>query len=212
MVSRPQLLAFLPVCVMVVAVPGPSVMFTVGRALAGGRRSALLTVLGNGLGLATQAVVVAAGLSALLMATSGALLALKVLGGAYLVFLGIQSLRQSRADVAGIHPGPAAASTLEDMRAGVVVGLTNPKTLVFLAALLPQFVTGTGSAWVQTMVLGMVFAVVAILGDSVWALSAGTARAWLARSPRRIGGMRALGGAALIGLGVYSMASGHRSR
>lgn len=206
MISVPHLLAFLPVCALLVAVPGPSVLFTIGRALSAGRRSALLTVLGNGCGLLIQAIALAVGLGALLAAASGALIALKIVGGAYLIWLGVQALRQHE-DATANGTGATARSAFAELRAGFVVGITNPKTLVFLAALLPQFVPATAFAPAQLLALGLEFALVAIAGDSVWALAAGSARAWFAQSPGRLAWVRRSGGVVLMGLGVYSIAT-----
>lgn len=207
MLSFKAFAAFLPACALVVAVPGPSVLFTIGRALSAGRRSALLTVLGNGVGLAVQGVLVATGLSVLVAAVSGALAALKIAGGLYLVWLGVQAIRSHRID-----PGDASAaavrSPMSDLRTGFVLGLTNPKSLVFLTAFLPQFVSGAHHSTIQMVLLGMTFAGVAIIGDSCWALGAGTARNWFARSPERIAGVQRAGGFVLVGLGVYSVVTG----
>lgn len=205
----PSLVAFVPVSVLVVAVPGPSVLFAVGRALTLGRRSALLTVVGNGAGLAVQAATIATGVGALLAAMSGALVVLRVAGGLYLGWLGVQAIRRRREPAPTV--GPSSAGAGADLRAGFVVGVSNPKTLVFLTALLPQFVPATAAPAPQMAALGAIFAVVAILGDSVWALGAGAARGWFARSPRRLQGVQAAGGVVLIGLGTYSIASGARA-
>src|SRR5690606_8430432 len=105
-----SLVAFLPVAALVVAVPGPSVLFTVGRALAHGRRSALLTVLGNGVGLAVQVAMVAVGLAALVAATSWGLSGLRVVGGAYLVWLGVAAVRAARRDRLTVAEVPGAAA------------------------------------------------------------------------------------------------------
>lgn len=205
----PSLVAFVPVSVLVVAVPGPSVLFAVGRALTLGRRSALLTVVGNGAGLAVQAATIATGVGALLAAMSGALVVLRVAGGLYLGWLGVQAIRRRREPAPRV--GSSAGGAGADLRAGFVVGVSNPKTLVFLTALLPQFVPATAAPAPQMAALGAIFAVVAILGDSVWALGAGAARGWFARSPRRLQGVQAAGGVVLIGLGTYSIASGARA-
>lgn len=212
-----SLVAFLPVAALVVAVPGPSVLFTVGRALAHGRRSALLTVLGNGVGLAVQVAMVAVGLAALVAATSWGLSGLRVVGGAYLVWLGVVAVREARRDRLSAAEVPVAAAApggrhgARDLVAGFATGVTNPKTLVFLAALLPQFVAPGQPAAPQVVALGLTFAAVAVAGDSVWAVSAAAARQWFAGSPARMTRVRTAGGAMLVGLGVYTLASGQRS-
>ncbi|HRC14005.1 MAG TPA: LysE family translocator, partial [Dermatophilaceae bacterium] len=157
MLSGPLLLAFLATAAVIVAIPGPSLLFTIGRALTVGRRAALLTVVGNALGLLVQSLLVAVGLGAVLAASAAAYTVVKVAGAAYLVYLGVQAIRhrgelaaallESRAEgAAGAEaagPGAAALGAWVDRRSllqGLTVGLTNPKTLVFLSSLLPQFV------------------------------------------------------------------------
>jgi threonine/homoserine/homoserine lactone efflux protein len=211
MVSVAALLAFVPLAALVVAIPGPSVLFTIGRALSEGRRSALLTVVGNGAGLAVQSLVIAVGLGALLAAASWVLAALKVAGGVYLVWLGVQAIRHRHEwmpSVSATRPPRKRAH----LASGFVLGVTNPKTLVFLSALLPQFLDPGQPAPIQMAVLGVVFAVLAIAGDSVWAIAAGSAREWFGRSRRRVEAMRAAGGLALIGLGAYTVATGAEAR
>ncbi|WP_138418074.1 LysE family translocator [Sinomonas gamaensis] len=211
MVSIAAVVAFVPVAALIVAIPGPSVLFTIGRALSDGRRSALLTVLGNGVGLAVQSLVIAVGLGALLAAASWVLAVLKVAGGLYLVWLGVQSIRHRREWVEAV-PGTRPPRHRAHLASGFVLGVTNPKTLVFLSALLPQFLDPGQPAPAQMAVLGVVFAVLAIAGDSVWAVAAGSAREWFGRSRRRVEAMRAAGGLALIGLGAYTLATGTEAR
>ncbi len=215
MISQRSLLAFLPVAALVVAVPGPSVLFTIGRALSAGRRAALLTVLGNGVGLLLQGLMVAVGLGALLTTVTGALLALKVLGGGYLIWLGIQAIRHRGESAEADGPPDAASASASarraDLRAGLVLGLTNPKSLVFLGALLPQFVTADAHPVTQMLILGAIFAGIAVLGDSIWAVAAARARGWFAHSPGALPTVRGAGGVLLIGLGAWTLVSGQRT-
>lgn len=206
MVAMPtshQWLAFLVASILFIQVPGPSLLFTIGRALTVGRRDALLSVVGNGLGLVTQVGFVALGLGAVVAASSTAFTVVKLAGAAYVVWLGVSAIRH-RAD---------ARSALQDrertpaprghaIRTGFVVGVTNPKTIVFFAAFLPQFTSGSGSAALQLAVLGVVFGVLAICSDSLWALGAGKARDWFARKPHRLDKLSASGGGMMIALGV----------
>ena len=225
MLSGPLLLAFLATAAVIVAIPGPSLLFTIGRALTVGRRAALLTVVGNALGLLVQSLLVAVGLGAVLAASAAAYTVVKVAGAAYLVYLGVQAIRhrgelaaallESRAEgAAGAEaagPGAAALGAWVDRRSllqGLTVGLTNPKTLVFLSSLLPQFVDPASAPQPQILALGAVFATMALVGDSVWALVAGRARDWFARSPRRLERLGAGGGALMIGLGLSVAVAG----
>ena len=213
MISQRALLAFLPVAALVVAVPGPSVLFTIGRALSAGRRAALLTVLGNGVGLLLQGLMVAVGLGALLTTVTGALLALRVLGGGYLIWLGIQAIRHrgASAEADGPRDASSASARRADLRAGLVLGLTNPKSLVFLGALLPQFVTADAHPVTQMLLLGAIFAGIAVLGDAIWAVAAARARGWFANSPGALPTVRGAGGVLLIGLGAWTLVSGQRT-
>ena len=204
-------LTFLVASLLFIQVPGPSLLFTIGRALTVGRRDALLSVVGNGVGLLAQVVCVALGLGALVAASSTAYLVLKVLGAAYVVWLGVQAIRH-RADArlamaAATHAGRAPSRPGQALRIGFTVGVTNPKTLVFFTAFLPQFVdAGAGSAPVQIVVLGTAFAVLAVASDTVWALVAGRARAWFSARPHRLDTLSATGGGLMVALGVTMVA------
>jgi threonine/homoserine/homoserine lactone efflux protein len=204
-------LAFLVASLLFIQVPGPSLLFTIGRALTAGRRDALLSVVGNGLGLLTQVACVALGLGAVVATSATAYLAIKVLGAAYVVWLGVQAIRH-RADarlamLASEDGGAAPARPGRAVRIGFTVGVTNPKTLVFFTAFLPQFVNAeAGHASVQLLVLGLVFAALAIASDSVWALVAGKARAWFGAQPRRLDHLSAAGGGMMVALGVTMVA------
>lgn len=206
MVSLDNVLAFALASAILVIIPGPSLMFIIGRALQMGRRGALLTVLGNAIGLAVVIVLVGVGLGALLAASALAFTALKLAGAAYLVWLGVQAIRHRR-DGDGVPaegaPAPPQRRAAAAMWEAAIVGFTNPKAIVFMAALLPQFVDpAAGPALPQMLILGAVFLVVALLSDSLIALAAGSARDWFARSPRRLERLRAGGGVMMIGLGA----------
>ena len=159
MPSPSTLLAFAVASAVIIAIPGPSVLFTIGRALSAGRRVALLTVVGNALGILTQICGLAVGLGPLIAASATAYTVLKVVGAGYLVWLGVQAIRHRRALAEAFEAGvPLTAPSLHAVRAGYVVGVTNPKTVVFFAALLPQFVVQTSPVLTQLVALGAVFA------------------------------------------------------
>lgn len=204
-----RLLAFLATAAVIVAVPGPSLLFTIGRALTVGRRDALLTVVGNALGLLVQAALVAVGLGAVLSASATAYTVVKLAGAAYLVYLGVQAIRH-RGELASALAAAGPGEGGRSLRQGLVVGLTNPKTIVFLGSLLPQFVDPAHAPQPQILGLGAIFAGLALVGDSIWAIAAGRARAWFARSPRRLGRVGATGGTLMVGLGL-AVAAGSRS-
>jgi len=200
-------LAFLAASLLFIQVPGPSLLFTIGRALTVGRRDALLSVVGNGLGLLGQMLAVAFGLGALVAASATAYTVLRLAGAAYVIYLGVQAIRH-RADarltmLSGDRIAHPPASAARSLRVGVTVGLTNPKTLVFFTAFLPQFVnTDAGHAPIQLLALGAAFAVMAVASDSLWALLAARARDWFGARPQRLDTLSATGGTMMIALGV----------
>jgi threonine/homoserine/homoserine lactone efflux protein len=204
--SLSSLVAFAAVSFAIIIIPGPSVMFVVGRALSLGRRAALVTVAGNALGFYVQVVLVAIGLGVVVESSVAVFTAIKLLGAAYLVWLGAQAIihRRANAELSTAVEGTGVISTHRSLFVdGFVVGVANPKTIVFFAAILPQFVQAGGApAGVQMLALGVIFAVIALASDSVWGLAAGTARTWFVRSPRRLETVGAVGGIAIVGLGV----------
>jgi threonine/homoserine/homoserine lactone efflux protein len=206
MPSPNQWLAFLAASILFIQLPGPSLLFTIGRALTVGRREALLSVVGNALGLLAQVALVAAGLGAVVAASATAYTVVKVAGAAYVVWLGVQAIRH-RADARLAMESGAPVRRGHPVRIGFTVGATNPKTIVFFVAFLPQFADPAGPVAVQTLLLGAAFATLAVASDSVWALAAGRARDWFARRPARLDGLSASGGAMMVGLGGVMIAS-----
>ena len=208
MPTSSQWLAFLVASILFIQVPGPSLLFTIGRALTVGRGEALLSVVGNALGLVVQVGFVALGLGALVASSAAAYTVLKLAGAAYVVWLGISAIRH-RAEArvaleqAELTPSPRGRA----VRTGFIVGVTNPKTIVFFAAFLPQFTSESGSATLQLALLGVVFGILAVCSDSLWALGAGQARDWFARKPHRLDKLSATGGGMMIALG-FSLAAG----
>ncbi|MFF1920080.1 LysE family translocator [Streptomyces sp. NPDC058221] len=211
MVSTERLLAFAAMSFALIVIPGPSVLFVIGRALAQGRRAALTTVVGNTLGAYMLVVAVALGVGAVVERSALVFTALKLLGAAYLVYLGVKAVRQRaslRAAFAGDGPAHGGLRTLWE---GFAVGVANPKTIVFFAAVLPQFVDQRqGHVTVQMLLLGLVFNVIAVVSDSVWGLVAATTRSWFTRSPKRLSLVGGAGGLAMIGLGVTVAATGRK--
>jgi threonine/homoserine/homoserine lactone efflux protein len=226
--SPSHLLAFALAGVVLVAIPGPSVLFIVGRALAHGRRAALTSVAGNTTGVVLIVVAVALGVGAVATASAALFAVLRIVGAAYLVYLGVQTFRH-RGDLAtalGAPPGacpedhrhsgarrgsPGGFTARRIFWQGVAVGATNPKVLVLFVALLPQFTDpDAGRPGVQMLVLGLLFTLIAAVLDSVWGLAAGSARDWLATSPARLRRVGGTGGLMLIGLGATLALTGRR--
>jgi threonine/homoserine/homoserine lactone efflux protein len=210
--STDRLLAFAVTAFVVIVIPGPSVLFVVGRALASGRRVAVLTVVGNALGEYVQVLAVAFGVGALAEQSVAAFTALKLLGGAYLVYLGVKTFRHRRSLAAALAAPVRVGSDRRSFLEGFTVGATNPKTVVFLAAILPQFVNrAAGDVVAQILVLGLVFAAIAVVSDSIWALAAGGFRTWFARSPRRLELVGGAGGLAIVAVGAGLIVSGRKN-
>lgn len=208
MPSHSQWAAFLVASILFIQVPGPSLLFTLGRALTVGRRDALLSVVGNALGLVVQVLCVAVGLGAVVAASATAYTVLKVAGAAYVVYLGVQAIRRrGDARLALLAGERAPERTGRSLATGFTVGVTNPKTIVFFVAFLPQFADPGAAAAPQVALLGLVFGLLAVCSDSLWALAAGTARAWFAREPQRLDHLGAAGGVMMIGLGATLVAA-----
>ncbi|WP_370288888.1 LysE family translocator [Nocardioides sp.] len=203
MISLGQLLPFALAAGILILIPGPSVVFTVGRALAYGRGVALATVAGNTAGLATIVVLVAAGLGVVVQESIVVFTALKLLGAAYLLYLGVQAIRHRSGFTEADDAGAGLLPLRTAMRQGYVVGVSNPKGFMIMGALLPQFVDrGEGQVAAQMLLLGAVAVALAIVSDSAWAVLAARVRGWFLGSPRRGEALGVVGGASMIGLGV----------
>ncbi|MGY2744049.1 LysE family translocator [Arthrobacter sp. UYCu723] len=201
MVPAANLLTFAIAAFVIIAVPGPSVLFVIGRTLALGRKGGLLSVLGNALGELLQIAAVAVGVGVVLAQSVLLFSVVKIAGAAYLIFLGIQAIRHRGGGPAAADPS-RSASTFRVLREGFIVGATNPKSIIFFVAVLPQFVDyQAGAIPLQLGTLGALFLLIALISDSAWALAAGTARHWFASSPRRIAALGTTGGVMMIGLG-----------
>ena len=211
MVPVENLWAFVIASIVLIVIPGPSVLFVIGRSLALGRLGGLLSVVGNALGMVPLVAAVALGVGALVAQSVVVFTVIKFVGAAYLVYLGVQAIRH-RADAADAVNGQAPPrSHWRQLGEGFVVGVTNPKTIAFFVAVLPQFVSfSAGSIPMQLFELGVVFIVLALICDSVWALAASAARDWFARSPRRASHLAATGGVMMIGLGGVLALSGNK--
>ena len=213
MVPVSHVLAFAALVSVLVAIPGPSVLFTISRALTVGRRAALLTVVGNELGLCVQVVAVAFGVGAVVQRSAQVITVIKLAGAVYLVFLGVQAVRHRRSMAEALTARITPVRPLRAIRDGFVVGVANPKTIVFFLVGLPAFTTtapGHLPVPAQMLILGALFPVVALVLDSVWAAVAGTARQWLVGSPRRLALIGGAGGLVMIGLGVSIAATGRK--
>lgn len=208
----PLLSAFLVASLVLAVTPGPGLLYIVTRSLVQGRRAGLASVAGVALGNLGNAGAAAFGLAALFAVSALAFTMVKYAGALYLIWLGVQMLRTTERDAAPAAPMPVSLTRL--FRDGMVVSLLNPKTTVFFAAFLPQFMSGAAPL-AQSLALGALFVAIAAFTDSLYALAAGSAAPLLGRDSGRHGLRRAgrwLGGGIFIGLGLFTALLGTRAR
>jgi len=202
--------AFLAASFVLAVTPGPGVFYIVARSVTQGRLSGLASVAGVALGNLGNAIGASLGLAAIFAVSSLAFTVVKYAGALYLVYLGVQALRAPPATTA-----PDAPLTREDLgrifRDGFVVALFNPKTAIFFAAFLPQFIGGAQMAFAQSIALGVIFVLLAAITDSIYALTAGSVRPWLQRAKGATALGRYVSGAAFIGLGLLTALSSQRA-
>lgn len=207
MVPLDLAIGFTVAALILIVIPGPSVLFSVGRALALGKLGGFLSVLGNTLGIIPVILAVSYGLGIVVAKSVVLFSALKIVGAAYIVYLGVQAIRH-RHQAAAKSDRIARKPPLRLIAEGFVVGMTNPKTLAFFIAVLPQFVApAVGNVTLQMLELGFIFFALGLISDSVWALSAGAARDWFARDPGRISRLSGIGGGMMILLGAVLLLS-----
>ncbi len=211
MPSLTQLASFLAAAAVLLAIPGPSVLFVVSRGVGLGRRAALATTAGNELASSVHVLAVALGAGAIVQRSAMVFTAMKLAGGAYLVWLGVGAIRHRTHLRHAVAADLRARSARRLMRDGFVVGISNPKTPLFLLGVLPQFVDpGRGEVTLQLLSLGLVFVLAAIVNDGLYALAAGSVRSWLLRRPRRAELLGGVSGLCMIGLGLQVAATGRR--
>lgn len=208
-VTAPLFTAFVLACVVLAISPGPGVIYLVSRTLAAGRRAGLASVAGLALGSLGNAIGASLGLAALFAVSATAFMVVKLLGAGWLIYLGVRTLLGSTAaPEASVR---AAAPVRRVLVEAFVVAITNPKTAIFFAAFLPQFMTPGGPVLVQSLALASIFIVIAAVTDTMYVLLVSTAGATLSANLgiRRAG--RWLAGSALITLGLVSALSGARA-
>ena len=199
---------------IIILAPGPSVLFVIARAIAWGRATAVATVAGNVTGAFALSVVVAVGLGPILQRSEIAFISVQVLGGLYLVYLGVTAIKHSQIHASDMtNQGDIRPSKWRSMREGFWVGALNPKGIVFFAAILPQFVDReAGSITSQLILMGAIFAILGFFSDAGWGILAGTIRNWLATELKRLVIMRMTGGIVMVILGLLTLLSAIRSR
>jgi threonine/homoserine/homoserine lactone efflux protein len=194
---------FIATALALLAIPGPAVLYVVGRSIDQGRTAGLASVLGITTGTIVHITAATVGLSSLILASKVAFDAVRYVGAAYLILLGVRRLlTRGQEDAVGARP-PRTLRRLYSQ--GLVVNLLNPKTIVFIFAFIPQFVdVGAGHVWLQILLLGLTFAGLGLMSDSLYAIVAGTVADRLRGTPLVARVERWFGGTVLIGLGVAS--------
>jgi len=205
--NHSSLLLFVSAALVLLAIPGPAVLYVTSRSIGLGRSAGLVSALGIGVGTFVHVAAAAVGLSALLMSSAAAFSVAKYLGAAYLIYLGVHRLRTEE-----------SVDTAEEARRvklsrvfgqGIIVNILNPKTALFFFAFLPQFVDASrGNVALQILFLGTLFACMGIASDSLWALFAGTVARQLNRNVRWRRTQRYVSGGMLISLGVATAFAG----
>ncbi|MGH3077818.1 MAG: LysE family translocator [Gaiellaceae bacterium] len=202
-----SLALFVAAALALLLVPGPAVLYVVARSIHQGRRAGIASVLGIHVGTLVHIAAATAGLSALVVSSAVAFTAVKVAGAVYLVGLGLWTIFSGRAEAEVALGGER--NLRRSFAQGVVVNVLNPKTALFFLAFLPQFVDANAAhPAVQIAFLGLLFAALGLVTDSLWALAAGTAGGLLRGSRRFVRAQRYVTGSVYVGLGVATAFSG----
>ena len=204
-----RLWEYLIATILIILAPGPSVLFTIARAIAWGRVAAIATVIGNAAGMFLVSVLVALGIGPLLQRSEILYNGIQWAGGSYLIYLGYAAIAASKVDAADMQKTVGGKpSFFTSVRNGFWVGVLNPKSVVFFAAILPQFIDQEkNNVTAQLLLLGAIFALIALISDGSYGLLAGTIRQWLAGDVRRLIFMRLTGGVVMIALGIFTILS-----
>ena len=211
LITQSSLLLFVTGAAIILVIPGPAVMYVVSRSIGHGRVAGLVSVMGIVVGTLFHVVAATLGLSALLASSALAFQVVKYLGAAYLIYLGIRTLR--REDAQFLEADNGDPRLVHIFGQGVLVNVFNPKTALFFLAFLPQFVDpARGYATLQILQLGILFALMGWCSDSIWALLAGTVAERIRRNVRLRRMQRNVSGGGLIALGLASAFSGTRSK
>jgi threonine/homoserine/homoserine lactone efflux protein len=188
---------FIPAALVLLAIPGPAVLYIVATSVDGGRRNGLVSVAGIHLGSLVHVAAAVAGLSALIVSSAIAFSAVKYAGAAYLVYVGIRKLLGKDEPIETVDRRPRSARRIFGQ--GVLVNVLNPKTALFFLAFVPQFVDPDQPVWTQTIVLGLCWVALGLLSDGAYALAGGTIGGLIRR---RRNAVRYASGGIFIGLGA----------
>lgn len=209
--SHSSLLFFVSAAAILLAIPGPAVLYIVGRSIGQGRNAGFVSAFGIGVGTLIHTAAAAVGLSALLVSSATAFSVVKYLGAAYLIYLGIQKLR--RDDSFDASPDATRTKLTRVFTQGIVVNVLNPKTALFFFAFLPQFIDpARGHVATQILSLGILFACMGTTSDCIWAALSSKAASLLRGNARWTRAERYVSGGILISLGVATAFAGHSKK
>lgn len=211
MIDPTRYTLFIAAALTLLISPGPAVLYIIARSIEQGRLAGVVSVIGVGLGSMVHVIAAAVGLSALLVSSAVIFGIVKYLGAAYLLYLGIKTILSKPIDpsVAKTLPQPLRRTFWQ----GVIVNVLNPKTALFFFAFLPQFVNPRlGQIPLQFVILGMTFVFLAIITDTIYALAAGSAGAWLQGNRKFFQGQRYFSGGIYILLGIGTAISGQSGK
>lgn len=205
-----MLLAFIGASLVLAVVPGPAVLFIVTRTVAQGRMAGLASVGGVALGNFGNAVGASIGLAAIFAVSAAAFAVIKLLGAGYLIYIGVKALRAPKL-AASTDVKVPRIEVAKIFKEGFWVALLNPKTAIFFAAFLPQFLDAAAPTMTQSMALGGLFVLIAGCSDTVYVLLAATLAPAMGRVTRGAAIGRYLTGFIFIGLGLFTAFSGNRT-
>lgn len=209
MPSLSTLPVFIAASIALLVIPGPAVLFILARSGAQGTRAGLVSVVGVHAASIVHVLAAVAGLSAIVVASSIAFTAVKVVGGFYLIYLGVKSIRAARH--ASVVSAPKVRPEKQLFAEAFVISLLNPKVALFFLAFLPQFVDRDhGAIWSQTLVLGVIYILLGLCSDSLYALIGARLGTRLSGRATLLRASRYAEGGILLGLGVLTLALPHR--
>jgi len=210
MLNETLLIGFIVAALVVLVIPGPGVVFVIAQSVAHGYRAGLASVVGLSVGAMVHVIAATVGLSAILLTSATAFGIIKFIGAGYLIYLGVKTLlsRPYSTDIETPAPMPLRRLFID----GVVISIFNPKIAMFFLAFLPQFVDlSLGAVPLQIMLLGTIYAVLALFTDGAYAVLAGGAHHWLQRTISHSPWPRRITGNVYIGLGINTSLASQRN-
>ncbi|MGB7281396.1 MAG: LysE family translocator [Candidatus Acidiferrum sp.] len=211
--NHSQLLFFIAAALVILAIPGPAVLYIVGRSVGQGSNAGFVSAFGIGVGTLIHTAAAAIGLSALLVSSAAAFSVVKYLGAAYLVFLGVQRMRSKESFVTSSDPAAARSALACVFGQGIVVNVLNPKTALFFFAFVPQFIDpARGHVAVQILSLGVLFACMGTTSDCIWAFFSSSVARALRANPGWARNEGFVSGGLLITLGLATAFGGHSAK